>query len=63
MNLSESNPNISNPVYDSLPATKEQTPTVSESNVREAANTQPSPDIPIYMVPVWLFFWEPKSSL
>uniref|UniRef100_A0A8C1YP86 Stabilin 2 n=1 Tax=Cyprinus carpio TaxID=7962 RepID=A0A8C1YP86_CYPCA len=48
VNLSESNPNISNPVYDSLPATKEQTPTVSESNVREAANTQPSPDIPIY---------------
>uniref|UniRef100_A0A671QZM6 Stabilin-2-like n=1 Tax=Sinocyclocheilus anshuiensis TaxID=1608454 RepID=A0A671QZM6_9TELE len=60
VNPSESSPNISNPVYDSLPATKEQTPTVSESNVREAANTQPSPDISIYMVPVWLFFENQK---
>ncbi|XP_016412871.1 stabilin-2-like [Sinocyclocheilus rhinocerous] len=32
VNPSESSPNISNPVYDSFPATKEQTPTVSESN-------------------------------
>uniref|UniRef100_A0A8C2PQW4 Stabilin 2 n=1 Tax=Cyprinus carpio TaxID=7962 RepID=A0A8C2PQW4_CYPCA len=30
-------PNISNPVYDSFPATKEQAPAVSESKVREAA--------------------------
>uniref|UniRef100_A0A8C1T9U2 Stabilin 2 n=1 Tax=Cyprinus carpio TaxID=7962 RepID=A0A8C1T9U2_CYPCA len=32
VNLSESNPNISNPVYDSLPATKEQTPTEEDKH-------------------------------
>ncbi|KAK2892785.1 hypothetical protein Q8A67_012773 [Cirrhinus molitorella] len=32
VNPPESSPNISNPVYDALPVTKEQTPTVSESN-------------------------------
>uniref|UniRef100_A0A8C1K0B5 Stabilin 2 n=1 Tax=Cyprinus carpio TaxID=7962 RepID=A0A8C1K0B5_CYPCA len=37
VNPSESSPNISNPVYDSFPATKEQAPAVSESKVREAA--------------------------
>ncbi|XP_077090778.1 stabilin-2 isoform X1 [Siphateles boraxobius] len=35
VNTSESSPNISNPLYDSVPATKEQTPTVSDSNGKD----------------------------